>query len=90
MDLYLIFYINQSKKINNSFVIFNRKVIKPIQSLNIIKQIANVCLFLHKSKVCHRDLKSLNILFDEFYRVKLCDFGLARNFVINKYFVLKK
>jgi len=36
--------------------------------------------YLHKSKIAHRDLKSFNILLDDNYKVKLCDFGLARKF----------
>lgn len=36
--------------------------------------------YLHKSKIAHRDLKSLNILLDENFKVKLCDFGLATKF----------
>ena len=34
--------------------------------------------FLHLTKICHRDIKSHNILLDENYKVKLCDFGHAR------------
>lgn len=40
-----------------------------------------ICLgvqYLHeKAKVCHKDLKLENILFDEKKRVKICDYGLA-------------
>lgn len=38
--------------------------------------------YLHLSKICHRDIKSHNILLDENLKVKLCDFGLAKKFVI--------
>lgn len=38
--------------------------------------------FLHLTKICHRDIKSHNILLDENYKVKLCDFGLAKPFVL--------
>lgn len=34
--------------------------------------------YLHGRKVMHCDLKSSNVLIDESWNVKLCDFGLAR------------
>ena len=34
--------------------------------------------FLHGEGIIHRDLKSANLLVDRSYRVKVCDFGLAR------------
>ena len=54
-------------------------LVKQAQALQMARQIANLYLHLHKSKLIHRDLKSLNIhiLLDEYFRVKLCDFGLA-------------
>jgi len=38
--------------------------------------------YLHTRKppVFHRELKSSNCLVDEFYRVKLCDFGISKVF----------
>ena len=35
-------------------------------------------LYMHSNDIVHRDLKSHNILLDENYNIKLCDFGLAR------------
>lgn len=34
--------------------------------------------YLNSAKVLHRDLKPENILINEYFDVKLCDFGLAR------------
>ena len=34
--------------------------------------------YLHSRNVVHRDLKPANILVDEKCRVRICDFGLAR------------
>lgn len=53
---------------------------KTIKS-KITLQIATAFTFLHKSEVVHRDLKSHNVLLDDNYGVKICDFGIARYFV---------
>jgi serine/threonine protein kinase len=46
------------------------------QKLQALRDIATGIEYLHKSKLIHRDLKSLNILLDNDLRAKVCDFGL--------------
>lgn len=45
--------------------------------LNIALDIARGLNFLHSNNIIHRDLKSSNILVDENFKAKICDFGLA-------------
>ncbi|EGC35032.1 hypothetical protein DICPUDRAFT_152685 [Dictyostelium purpureum] len=46
--------------------------------VSIAVDLAKAMVFLHAKKIIHRDLKSKNILLDEFQRIRLCDFGFAR------------
>ena len=44
----------------------------------IAKQIAIALLYLHSRQLFHCDLKSQNVLINDDWTVKLCDFGLSR------------
>jgi len=57
--------------------------IKSQIKLEMARDIAMTLNYLHLSQIVHRDIKSHNILLDDKFRIKLCDFGLARNEVKN-------
>ena len=40
--------------------------------------ISNGMRFLHKNHICHRDLKSHNVLYDKQLNIKLCDFAFSK------------
>ena len=50
----------------------------------MVEDIALGMAYLHNREMLHCDLKSSNILIDENYTVKLCDFGLSTNIFKNK------
>jgi len=45
---------------------------------NLLKDFALAMTFLHAKGIIHRDLKSHNLLVTDEWRLKVCDFGLAR------------
>lgn len=56
----------------------NSPLLSPTHKTLIAMAIANGMAHLHDLNIIHRDLKSLNILLDEKFLPKICDFGIAR------------
>ncbi|KAJ7226454.1 kinase-like protein [Mycena rebaudengoi] len=48
------------------------------EPLHILRDVSLGLDYLHSRKICHGDLKGINVLVEEFGRALLCDFGLAR------------
>jgi len=46
--------------------------------LSICRDTASGMSYMHAKNIIHRDLKSENLLVDEHWKIKICDFGLAR------------
>ena len=45
--------------------------------VRLAEELARGLAYLHKKKVVHRDIKSLNVVLDKDFHAKWCDFGLA-------------
>ena len=46
--------------------------------IQVAKQMAVALLYLHKRQLFHCDMKSQNVLINDDWTVKMCDFGLSR------------
>lgn len=55
------------------------KTLEPLKKVNFMIQIAKGMKYMHSMKQIHRDLKPENILVDASHKLKIIDFGLARN-----------
>ncbi|KAJ9163324.1 hypothetical protein P3X46_023003 [Hevea brasiliensis] len=51
--------------------------------MRIAIETASALVFLHASDVIHRDVKTNNILLDNYFSVKIADFGISRLFPID-------
>ena len=53
-------------------------VLDDVRITKVAKQMAIALLYLHSRQLFHCDLKSQNVLINDDWTVKLCDFGLSR------------
>jgi serine/threonine protein kinase len=56
----------------------NTNPIDVIDRVKIARDTAIVFQYMHNLGIVHRDIKSHNVLIDENFTVKVCDFGLAK------------
>lgn len=59
---------------------FIHKKKKKVDAGSLLVKLAQVFNYIHQSSICHRDIKSMNILLTKELDPKIIDFGLARKF----------
>jgi len=59
------------------FILPNESALKEKYAKILFKRILKGVQAMHNIKICHRDIKLENILFDENFNPKICDFGFA-------------
>ena len=89
-----IFIISEYMKNKSlkSFIDSNKGNISLNQKLLFIYEISLAIEFMHSRnyKILHRDIKSSNVLLDDNFHCKLCDFGMSKYYNCNNEFNSKK
>lgn len=78
-DIYIIFeLVSQGSLYDLLHVRRNQVDLSVKQRLRIAKDAAVTFSYMHALGIVHRDIKSHNILINDDFHVKVCDFGLAK------------
>lgn len=87
-DLYLVFEFMEAdlhNAIGYLILLFSQKILKDAHNRFILYQLAKGLKFLHSAEIIHRDLKPSNLLLNSDCTMKICDFGLARSLIADKF-----
>ena len=78
-DIYIVFeYVSQGSLFDMLHMKKQQLDLSVKQRMKIARDSAFVFEYMHSLGIVHRDIKSHNILIDDSYHVKVCDFGLAK------------
>eukprot|EP01090_Pellita_catalonica_P019597 TRINITY_DN6725_c0_g1_i1.p1 TRINITY_DN6725_c0_g1~~TRINITY_DN6725_c0_g1_i1.p1 ORF type:complete len:298 (+),score=58.96 TRINITY_DN6725_c0_g1_i1:46-939(+) len=76
-DMYIIMEFIKGGSLRNKLKDTSIKI-SWSRKVDIALQVARAMTYLHSRNVIHRDLKSHNLLVADGWKIKVCDFGLAR------------
>ena len=63
----------------NSDFVLKKQGLSETLCKHYFKQMVDALEHIHSKGIAHRDLKLENMLLDEYFDLKICDFGLATN-----------
>lgn len=78
-DIYIVFELVSQGSLFDLLHMKKKQVDLSVkQRLKIARDTAIVFEYMHHLGIVHRDIKSHNVLIDDSFNVKVCDFGLAK------------
>ena len=87
-DIYIVFEnVQQGSLFDMLHMKKNQVELNVRERIRIARDAAIVFQYMHHLGIVHRDIKSHNVLIDNNFQVKVCDFGLAK-FVVSTIFPL--
>ena len=82
-DIYIVFeYVSQGSLFDMLHMKKNQVELNVKDRIRIARDTAIAFQYMHTLGIVHRDIKSHNVLIDDSFNVKVCDFGLAK-FVVS-------
>jgi serine/threonine protein kinase len=73
----LHYIVMQLLPIGLKTVLKKEKVLSPIRTVTILRDIAEALVYVHQKNIVHKDIKTGNIMFDDHNNAILTDFGIA-------------
>jgi serine/threonine-protein kinase CTR1 len=78
-DLYIVFeHVSPGSLFDTLHMKKGQVEISIKQRLTIARDAAVTFEYMHSLGIVHRDIKSQNVLINDAFAVKICDFGLAK------------
>lgn len=82
-DLWLVMELIRGYDLNDYVACFPSQIIHPLVAACITREVAKALAKAHSHGIIHRDIKASNIMVSESGHIKLTDFGIAKDLIVD-------